>query len=142
MSQRKKKKIAIDSINKISDDSWENLINEMNLVGVVNELARNCILKSLENDKILLSLTPSSKHLLNQNMKARLEEAIIKKFGKNIKLTITIEDSNDESPSEAAARLKKEQNTQAKDAVKNDPDVKSLLDTFDATIDQDSIQPQ
>ena len=30
----------------------------------------------------------------------------------------------------------------AKEAVKNDPDVKSLLDTFDATIDQDSIQPQ
>ena len=114
----------------------------MNLVGVVNELARNCILKSLENDKIKLSLTPSSKHLLNQNMKARLEEAVIKKFGKNIELIIAIEDSNDESPSEVAARLKKEQKSQAKEAVKNDPDVKSLLDTFDATIDKDSIQPQ
>jgi hypothetical protein len=30
----------------------------------------------------------------------------------------------------------------AKEAVKNDPDVKLLQDTFDATIDQDSIQPQ
>ena len=79
---------------------------------------------------------------VNQNLNSRLAEAIKKKFGSEVKLIITVEESDDESPSLADARVKQELKNVAKEAVKNDPDVKLLQDTFDATIDQDSIQPQ
>ncbi len=121
---------------------WENIINEMQLVGLVNELARNCTLKSQDKNKVELSLSPSYKHILNQNLNSRLVEAIKEKFGPEVKLIITVEESDDESPSSADARVKQELKNVAKEAVKNDPDVKLLQDTFDATIDQDSIQPQ
>ena len=75
-------------------------------------------------------------------MNSRLAEAIKEKFGSEVKLIITVEESDDESPSSADARVKQELKNVAKEAVKNDPDVKLLQDTFDATIDQDSIQPQ
>ena len=125
-----------------SGDTWENIINEMQLVGLVNELARNCTLKSQDKNKVELSLSPSYKHILNQNLNSRLAEAIKEKFGSEVKLIITVEESDDESPSSADARVKQELKNVAKEAVKNDPDVKLLQDTFDATIDQDSIQPQ
>ena len=125
-----------------SGSTWENIINEMQLVGLVNELARNCTLKSQDKHKVELSLSPSYKHILNQNLNSRLAEAIKEKFGSEVKLIITVEESEDESPSSADARVKQELKNVAKEAVKNDPDVKLLQDTFDATIDQDSIQPQ
>jgi DNA polymerase-3 subunit gamma/tau len=125
-----------------SGGTWENIINEMQLVGLVNELARNCTLKSQDKNKVELSLSPSYKHILNQNLNSRLAEAIKEKFGSEVKLIITVEESDDESPSSADARVKQELKNVAKEAVKNDPDVKLLQDTFDATIDQDSIQPQ
>ena len=128
--------------NESSGETWQDMINTMELVGLVNELARNCILKSQDKDKIELSLKPSCDFLLKENLKVRLEKVIKEKLGSDIKLIINIEESDTESPSEADARIKKDKQNVAKEAVKNDPDVKSLLDTFDATIDQDSIQPQ
>ena len=125
-----------------SGGTWENIINEMQLVGLVNELARNCTLKSQDKNKVELSLSPSNKHILNQSLNSRLAESIKEKFGSEVKLIITVEESDDESPSSADARVKQELKNVAKEAVKNDPDVKLLQDTFDATIDQDSIQPQ
>ena len=114
----------------------------MELVGLVNELARNCVLKFQDEDKIELLLTPSCKFLLNKKINERLEEAIKKKLGPEVKLIIKIGESDSESPSETNTRVKEELKNSAKEAVKNDSDLKSLLDTFDATIDQDSIQPQ
>ena len=125
-----------------SGGTWENIINEMQLIGLVNQLALNCTLKSQDKNKVELSLSPSYKHMLNQNLNSRFAEAIKEKFGSEVKLIITVEESDDESPSSADARVKQELKNIAKEAVKNDPDVKLLQDTFDATIDQDSIQPQ
>ena len=122
--------------------SGDKMISEMKLVGLVNELARNCVLKFQDKDNIELSLMPSSKFLLNKNLEERLKDAVKKKLGSDIELIIKIEDSDVESPSEADARIKKESKNIAKEVVKNDPDVKSLVDTFNATIDQDSIQSQ
>ncbi|MEC7875314.1 MAG: DNA polymerase III subunit gamma/tau C-terminal domain-containing protein, partial [Pseudomonadota bacterium] len=140
---KQEQKIALEPKHKDNlSNTWESLINEMELVGLVNELARNCILKFQDKDKIELSLTPSCKFLLNKKINGGLEEAIRKKLGQEVKLVIKIEDSNIESQSEADTRIKKELKNSAKEAVKNDPDVKSLLETFDATIDQDSIQSQ
>ena len=92
----------------IADNTWEKLINEMELVGLVNELARNCVLKFQDEDKIELLLTPSCKFLLNKKINERLEEAIKKKLGPEVKLIIKIGESDSESPSETNTRVKEE----------------------------------
>ncbi len=51
-----------------------------------------------------------------------------------------IEESNHKTPFDVATRLKKESKNIAKESVKNDPLVKNLQDTFDATIDK--VRPQ
>ena len=132
------------SIKKItSDNEWEKIIEQMELTGLVKELAENCVLKTHDNNRITLSLAPTQEHLmLNQNQKDRFEQTIQARFRKDVKLVILVEDSTNETPFETNARLKKEKQKAAENSLKNDPTVKSLMDTFDASIDQDSIQPQ
>jgi DNA polymerase III subunit gamma/tau len=129
--------------NANSDNEWKKIIDEMALVGLVKELAGNCVLKSHSDNRIELALAPSQEHLLlNQNQKERLQQAIQTRFGADVKLVIQIEDSSNETPAETNARLERERQKAAESSVNNDPAVKSLMDTFNASIDQDSIQPQ
>lgn len=131
-----------DMPTRKSDDEWHNLIEKMGLKGLTRELAGNCVIKSQTETKIELALTPSQEHLLNKSQKARIEQAIKKQLGENVTLDILLEDSENETPAEANARMERERQKAAESSVKNDPTVQTLLDTFNATIDQDSIQPQ
>lgn len=126
-----------------SDNEWKKVIDEMALVGLVKELAGNCVLKTHTDNRIELALAPSQEHLLlNQNQKERLEQAIQTRFGSDVKLVILVEDSSNETPAETNARLERERQKAAENSVNNDPTVKSLMDTFNASVDKDSIQPQ
>jgi DNA polymerase III subunit gamma/tau len=131
-----------DTSFKKADNDWKKIIDEMALAGLVKELAGNCVLKSHTENKVELALAPSQEHLLNQNQKERLEHAIKTRFGSDVKLVIAVEDSENETPSETNARFEREKQKAAEESVNNDQTVKSLIDTFNATVDQDSIQPQ
>lgn len=127
---------------KKTDNEWQNIIEEIGLKGLTKELASNCVIKSKTDTKIELALTTSQEHLLNKSQQDRIEQAIKTKFGEGMMLEIVLEDSDNETPAEANARLERERQKAAKISVQNDPNVQSLLDTFNGTIDQDSIQPQ
>lgn len=135
------KQTTIKKIN--TDNEWKKIIDEMALVGLVKELAGNCALKSHTENKVELALAPSQEHLLlNKNQTERLEQAIKTRFGDQVILSIVVEDSENETPAETNARLERERQKAAENSVNSDPTVKSLMDTFNASIDQDSIQPQ
>lgn len=127
---------------KTTDRSWKDMIDDMALAGLVKQLAGHCVLKSHTKEKIELTLAPSQEHLLNQNQKERLEQALKKRFGPALELVITIAASDNETPTETDTRLERERQQAATQSVNTDPVVKSLMDTFDASVDQDSIQPQ
>ena len=114
----------------------------MALAGLVKELAGNCTLKSHTADKVELALAPAQENLFSQNQKEQLEQAIKTRFGQDVKMVIVVESSENETPAETNTRLERERQKQAEQSVNSDPMVKSLMDTFNATVDQDSIQPQ
>ncbi len=133
---------VIRSENNLPVDSdWKNIIDEMALVGLVKELAGHCALKSHTENKVTLSLSPNQEHLLNPNQKVRLENAIKTHFGDQVTLYIEIEDPNNETPAETKAREERERQKTAEQSVKNDPIVKVLEETFNAKIEEGSIQP-
>ena len=125
-----------------ADSDWKKIIDEMALAGLVKELAGNCVLKTHTDNKIQLALAPTQEHLLTPSQKERLEQAIKTRFGEGIILTILVEASPNETPAETNTRLEREKQAAAEASMKNDPTVKTLMDTFDASLDQDSIQPQ
>lgn len=129
------------SVKKVDND-WKNIIDEMALAGLVKELAGSCVLKSHTKDKVELALAPAQENLFSPNQKTQLEQAIKTRFGSGVQVIIVVENSENETPAETNARLERERQKLAEQSVNNDPIVKTLIDTFDAKVDQDSILPQ
>jgi DNA polymerase-3 subunit gamma/tau len=122
--------------------NWQSIIDEMALAGLVKELAGHCVLKEHTNDKVHLVLTPAQEHLLNTSQKDRLQKAITTRFGKQVKLVISVDAVAEETPSEQRIRAEKERQENAVKAFVDDPDVNSIIDSFDASMNMNSIRPR
>ena len=121
---------------------WREMIEAMALSGLVKELAGHCALKSRTADRIELALAPAQDSLFGKNQKAQLAEALKARFGEHLKVRIVAEAPAAETPAEAAVKLAEERQAEARQSVNSDPVVQTLLDTFDATLDQASIRPE
>ena len=124
----------------MGNDSWHNLIDEMALDGLVKELAGHCILKERKENRVHLILQSARDHLLKTTQKEKLQDAIRARFGDEVKLVITVEESPAETPAQRKIRESDEAKQAAMDAIEKDPHVQAIIDTFDATIDKDSTR--
>ncbi len=121
---------------------WHAMIDNLNLVGLTLQLARQCIIKEKTDEHIHLQLDTAHSQLLNAKLQERLQTAIHSHLGPSVKLTITTEgDFKDETPAQKHKRQQEERQRAAEDAIQKDANVQALVDTFDATIDTKSIKP-
>lgn len=126
----------------IGSKDWNALIEEMALTGLIKELAGHCILKEHTRDKIHLILRPNQEHLLKTTQKGRLQNAFAERFGNEVKLIISVEESTIETPNQENKRMDEDRKKQAMNSFKKDPAVKEMIDTFNASVEDSSIQPQ
>ena len=142
---------ATDTVNRNQDqvqdapviagnEDWHKLIDSMALDGLTKELASHCTLQKYEGNRISLNLQPAQEHLAATNQKEQLQYALKSRLGAEIRLDVLTEGSRDETPAQRKARKDLEAKQTALEAVENDPDVKLFMDTFDATIDKESIR--
>ena len=122
--------------------NWKKIIDEMALAGLVKELAGHCVLKEHTDNKVHLVLMPSQEHLLKTTQKDRLQEAIRTRFGQHVKLIISVDTPGEETPAQQRIREAKEKHENAVNAFQEDVNVKSIEETFGATLREDSIQSQ
>jgi DNA polymerase III subunit gamma/tau len=119
---------------------WPTIASQLKLSGMTQLLIDNCTLQSLEDNKIALILNQSHAAMYSDRLKPRLEEALSLYFDKSMKLTITIGQSDQQTPAELLAQGKKEKKDQAVAALKSDPRVKNIISTFDATLHTESVE--
>ena len=124
----------------VSNDDWHQLVASMTLDGLTKELASHCTLQEHQGDRIRLNLHPDQEHLAATNQKDKLQAALELCFGAQTRLVVSVEEAADETPAQRKTRNDHETRQAALEAVENDPDVKLFMDTFDATIDKDSIK--
>jgi DNA polymerase-3 subunit gamma/tau len=120
--------------------AWRDLIDAMGLNGLVRELASHCVLTEWDEHRIHLAIAPAHENLLSTSQKDRLQEALGKHLGTGLRVKITVQEIGIETPAEQRARAQKERHQAAVDAFVKDPDVQTLVDTFDATVDKNSIR--
>lgn len=124
---------ASAAISGLAD--WNTILPALGLSGMAHALASNCTMNSMVDNKIKLLLAVSHQPMLNPKLKDRIGEALSKYFGKEIQLEI------EASSSELATPVKQQQATQAKkletatQSILQDPNVKQLIDMYDATVE-------
>ena len=123
-----------------SNDEWHQLVTSMALDGLAKELALHCTLQEHQGDRIRLKLHPDQEHLAATKQKDQLQAALGLCFGAQTRLVVSVEESAAETPAQRKTRNDHESRQAALEAVENDPDVKLLVETFDATIDKESIR--
>lgn len=124
-----------------SPNDWHTLINQLNLTGPTHALAQQCTLAKLTETSITLNTKPKYKALISDRLKSRLKDALTQHFNHEMQLTIEIKDDSTETPAETAERLQAAKKESAKHAMHADPTLQRMMQQFDATLLEDSIEP-
>jgi len=121
---------------------WHALLERLKLGGMVRELAAHCELAEQGEGSIKLRLDPAHKSLLmNKAPQEKLQAALATHFGRPVRLSIDIGSLNGETPAQRAESARSERQNRAIEALEQDAFVRDMIETFDATINEQSIKP-
>ncbi|WP_048951974.1 DNA polymerase III subunit gamma/tau [Haemophilus influenzae] len=122
-------------------DEWADIVERSGVTGFSKELALNCFLQSKTDDEINLGLHSEKSHLRQDRSIKNLAEALSKLQGKDIRLTINLDDSNVMTPIEYRRNIYQALREKAQNELQKDSKLQILLNEFDAKLDVESIRP-
>ena len=122
-------------------DEWADIVERSGVTGFSKELALNCFLQSKTDDEINLGLHSEKSHLRQDRSIKNLVEALSKLQGKDIRLTINIDDSNITTPIEYRRNIYQTLRGKAQNELQKDSKLQILLNEFNAKLDIESIRP-
>jgi len=128
----------------LSPANWTQIIAELKLSALAHQLAENSALIKYEQQSVHLSLSRELGHLATQNSKQKLQTALSKKLGQDLKLVFADADTAVETgPTLAVERAEQQavKQQQAVESIHNDPTVEIIKNTFNARIIENSIKP-
>lgn len=122
-------------------DAWAAEIGMLTLPKMVQQVALNTW-KEANDKKVILHLRSRWRHLNSTTVRQILQNALSQAAGQVVELTI-IEDDNLAvlTPLEWRQVIYKEKLAQAHQSIKSDNHIQMLRRFFDASLDQESIQP-
>lgn len=120
--------------------NWPTLIKQLNLTGLTYALAQQCALRSYQDNHISLYLDPRQTALRSVKQEAKLTQALSDYFEKPTTLEINLGDVGLSTPAHLQQQHKSQRLEQTTEALKNDPTIQALIQTFDAKLQPESIQ--
>ncbi len=133
---------ATASKSDASDTDWHALVGQLPLSGMAQALAKHCDWGRRDGDRVTLHIEDGHDHLLNDNVKARLADALATHFGQALDVHIQVGGVQAETPAAADARADAERQAAAESAIEQDPNIQALKTTFGAEVIPESIRPQ
>jgi len=133
------------NLQNLSSDNWHLLFQQLNLSGVIHNIANHCILNSVkevqDGYQLQFTLDETQAALFNNSHQERLASIINQKFSCGISINITLAATHRETPAAIQLRLQQERQAAAEKLFTSDPQVQVLLGHFDGKIINNSIQP-
>ena len=108
---------------------------------MARELGQHCEMRRLDGARVELCLAPDKKHLQIKPAQDKLQQSLSEYFGRNVQLTIRLDEVVGETPAVVAQRKKDERQERAVASVEQDGFVREVIDIFDATLIESSIKP-
>jgi DNA polymerase-3 subunit gamma/tau len=126
-----------------TDLDWNALLSQLNLQGMARELAKNSVLASFTDGRVVLNLAPQHKHLrTNKIAQEKLQAALSEYFVKPIKLTVQLGEENSvATPAAVEQHEKQTRQQQAEEAIKHDTFVREAQAHLGAQVIESSIRP-
>ncbi|MEQ1437751.1 DNA polymerase III subunit gamma/tau [Fontimonas sp. SYSU GA230001] len=126
-----------------SDAPWMQRVEALRVEGFTRQLARHCAWIDRDGATLRLSLDPKARHLLLEERRAALEEALSEQLGEAVRLRIELADDAAplDSPAQLAQQREAERQRAAEEAILADPVVRAFREQFGAQLRTGSIHP-
>jgi DNA polymerase-3 subunit gamma/tau len=112
------------------DGDWPALARQLKVSGITQQLARQSELRQFRDGVMELAIPPSARHLGEKAYLDKLVAALTEHFGMPIRIEIVVGETRGDSIQDRAVA-----------SINQDGFVREMLERFDATIVETSIQP-
>ena len=120
---------------------WSAIVAQMNLQGMVKELAAHTTFTGRQGNKVQLVLDADGEHFRRPQLEEKLTQALSAYFGEPVKLDLSVADRALDTLARQQKAAADDRVQQAKAAIENDPNVRAMRDMFGATVQPDSVRP-
>lgn len=124
----------------IPQQSWNELLPELQLTGMVYALAANCSLLTISTDQITLALSSLHQPMLNKKLHDRLQAALSEYFKRTMTLNIEITDLNIDTPHKANIVRNQAQQEAKLSTLLQDPYLQQIAHTFNVPLEAHRIK--
>jgi DNA polymerase-3 subunit gamma/tau len=122
-------------------NDWPAMVAQMNLQGMVKELAAHTTLAGRQGNKVQLVLDADGEHFRRPQLEEKLAQALTAYFGEPVRLDLSVADRELDTLARQQKAAADDRVQQAKAAIENDPNVRAMRDMFGATVQPDSVRP-
>lgn len=126
----------------IPPKDWRHMLSQLKLSGMAHALAANCVLEKMSGNKISLAISMSHQPMLNQKLKERIASALSDYLQQPIQLEIKVCDTELPTPNLQQQQEQEQLLAKSKTAMMHHPQIKKLVDMYDATVEVSLIQGQ
>ncbi len=123
------------------EQSWKHIFDQLQLKGMVTELAANCEIKKWQENHLVLTLAKQHAQLYKKEFEKRLADALSKHLGRTIQLSIEVGELVSETPAGEVARLAAEKQQAVVSEIQEDRFVQELKDKFGAEVQMETVRP-
>lgn len=137
----KNKSLIKVSLAELSSTNWHDVVSNLDVIGMLKQLVEHSAFVRIEDQHIHLALAPSQAAMLTADREQQLQYKLSSYFDETLKLNIDKTEIVTETPAARSDRKQQERQAAAEDSIVNDDNVKNIMDTFNAHVDIDSVQP-
>ncbi|MEE9396130.1 MAG: DNA polymerase III subunit gamma/tau [Methylococcales bacterium] len=123
------------------NEQWFDVIQAINIKGLVKELASNTVLENIDEKNCLLRLAPEHAQLRSSRVELALQAAIQEYYKKPLKLIIKVEAFEQETLATLQKKQRDDRQKAAELSIDQDQNIKALKETFDAQVLPGTIEP-
>ena len=121
-------------------DEWAHMIDSMELTARLRQLAIHATIDANStSDNLILCLNQATKHLYTDIAQQQLQQSISEYLSREIEVSINIVEQTIADPYQIQSHINDKRYDYAKEVLNNDEVVQGLIQTCQATLDDDSI---
>ena len=124
-----------------ADADWAERVVALGLDGFAKQLARHCAWAGRQGAVVRLTLDPKMKHLLQDDRRATIEQALGQQLGEPVRVQIELAQAAAVTPARLDEQREVERLRAAESAIEADPTVRALKEKLGATVRAGSVQP-